>query len=152
MSRFKRVFGTSAAGCLAIVVLGAGSAAAVAWGPLTSVYKGVVRVSGSGDFYNGGGIQVTTKYVISDRANDGNSVYGKTAYSFYRLCEDGTTRWCPDKSISTIQISNRTGTLYTSRPLKGDAEKARGQVQVCAQMGWPVPDSCSAAAIVTISY
>jgi hypothetical protein len=36
--------------------------------------------------------------------------------------------------------------------LRSDADRARGVSKVCAQMGWPVPDSCSDSAFATFSY
>lgn len=121
-------------------------------GPLRSVYNGIERVRGSGYFYNSGNSSAVTQYNLTDSRNDGNTVYGYTTGSLFQSNYDGTTSWINQGSYSTPEIKNTTSTMYTSFPLSSSGSRARGAVMVCAQMGFPVPDSCSGNSYPTFDY
>lgn len=141
---------------LTIGLLGIGvPAMAVAWGPTSSSYKGTRRVTGWGDFYNAGNTYARSKMVTRDDRNDGNAVYGTTEFSFYGYrCVSGecTTRWFSAGVRSTPEFSNSTRTYWLDKGLYGLGDKARGQTFACAQMGWPVPDSCAPASYPSFTY
>lgn len=124
------------------------------WGPLSSYYKKQKRVEGHGRVYIHNASEVRTEYVLTDPAKDGNTVYARTEYYFWRLCGSGDTApsWCLSQSRSTKEIRNTTKTFTTAQSLHTQAASVRAVVQVCAQMGWPVPDSCSDEAVITIAY
>lgn len=89
---------------------------------------------------------------VQDRRNDGNAVYGRTDFQFFRLCGTATAdTWCQETRYSTPETSSVVE-VYLRRPLREDADKARGVSRACAQLGFPVPDACSNGAIVTFSY
>mgnify|MGYP000056288582 FL=1 len=134
------------------IVVPVGDAVAVGWGPLRSVYNGIERVRGSGYFYNSGNSSAVTQYNLTDSRNDGNTVYGYTTGSLFQSNYDGTTSWINQGSYSTPEIKNTTSTMYTSFPLSSSGSRARGAVMVCAQMGFPVPDSCSGNSYPTFDY
>ena len=130
-------------------------ALAAHWGPLSSSYKGKVRVQGEGDFYKYQGAYARSTMKITDKSNDGNNVYGKTQFQFYRVTTGSSSpSWIVSATKSTPEHAGagvaRTTSLQVG--LRGDADRARGVTQACAQMGWPVPDSCSDSAYTTFSY
>jgi hypothetical protein len=87
--------------------------------------------------------------------NDGNSVYGTTQFQFYRTPSGATgPSWVTFTSKSTPEHAGAGVARVTSLQvgLRGDADRARGVTKACAQMGWPVPDSCSTSAFLTFSY
>lgn len=123
------------------------------WGPLESSYNGSVRVEGSGFYYPDRSTYAASGMIVRDRANDGNTVYGRTRFSFWQY--DGScscSRFVTTNVKSTGEWANETRgeTLYES--LSWIGTRSRGQMYVCAQMGWPVPDSCSNSAYVTFDY
>lgn len=146
---------TLAMAALTIGLLGiCAPAMAVSWGPTSSYYGGTKRVTGWGDFYNSGNTYARSKMVTRDDSNDGNTVYGRTMFNYYGLrctptCE---TRWFVSTTKSTPEFSNSTRTYWLDRGLYGLGDRARGKVFACAQMGWPVPDSCSPASYPTFNY
>lgn len=129
-------------------------AMAVTWGPNSSSYNGTKRVTGSGDFYNASNTYARSKMVVQDNRNDGNNVYGRTTFNFYGYrCNPGCeTQWWTDIVKSTPEFANTTRTYWLDRGLYGWGDRARGKTFACAQMGWPVPDSCAAASYPTFSY
>jgi len=129
-------------------------AMAVSWGPNSSYYKGVKRVTGSGNFYNVSNTYARSRMKVSDTSNDGNNVYGRTTFAFYgyRCQSDCQTKWWTDVALSTPGFGNTTRTYDLDRRLYGWADRARGSVFACAQMGWPVPDSCANAAYPSFAY
>lgn len=137
---------------LAVGLLGS-PASAVKWGPLSSHYNGNKVVSGSGDFYKStNGTTANDKVTVTDTRRDGNTVYGRTAFQFWYEYQGQSAAWHTDRSKSTPEYSNTTGTYTNSVSLYSESDKARGVSQVCAQMGFPVPDSCSNSAYSTFSY
>lgn len=149
MRRFLAMLGL-AIGLLAVCT----PAMAVSWGPNSSSYNGTRRVTGSGNFYNAGNTYARSKMVITDGRNDGNTVYGRTVFSFhgYQCKPDCLTKWWTDVSKSTPEFSNTTRTYWIDRGLRSWGDRARGQVFACAQMGWPVPDSCSPSSYPSFAY
>ena len=122
-----------------------------AWGPLTSTYNGntVVRASG---YTNKTAQGVSDTFELQDPINDGNSVYGSARYLFWEAGTDGVYRWYTEAQDATQEISNRKATFTESAGLRTDSSRIRILSYACAQMGWPVPDSCSDAAIVSYNY
>ncbi len=87
---------------------------------------------------------IYNKFKLEDLRDDGNSVYGKTTFWCYRggwLYEDDTK--------ATPEIEDWTQTFHLRDQLWPDATRARAESWVCVQLGWPVPDSCSAHALAT---
>lgn len=124
---------------------------AATWGPVTSSYDGRVRVEGAGSHYNDRGVNAANTMTVKDRSNDGNSVYGSTVFYFWVESSSGQMVWGDRRSKSTGEVSNMTirRTLYTS--LNATSEKSRAVSKACAQMSWPVPNSCGQA-ITSWSY
>ena len=126
------------------------------WGPITSYYDGQMRVSASGTASVLPTSQVQNNIVLSDTRQDGNSVYATTYWWFdsYHCDADGncSTTYHQEGSAHTPEIHDSTGHYTYSRSLDVGAAHARVATTACAQMGWPVPDSCSGAAIVTFAY
>lgn len=147
----------AAVAAMMLMATGAGcDADPAAWGPNTSTYNGNVVVEGWGRYYNDRASWSRSDMTVTDRRNDGNSVYGKTGFLYHGpnsvACGGGGSCWYLKNTKSTGEWSNeqRTESLYES--LVGDASQSRGQLRVCAQMGWPVPDSCSNDSFVTFGY
>ena len=142
---------TGAVVVTAAVVVGAsaGSASAVAWGILDSYYNGIKRVQAKGDWFKHAGAYARNDIILADPANDGNNVLVNTVFRWWKGGE-----WVAGGSKSTNEYDFFSTPIatYVQKPLDADASKARGAIKACAQMGWPVPDSCSDAAIVTFSY
>ena len=134
------------------IVVPVGDAVAVGWGPLRSVFNGIERVRGDGYFFNSGNSSAVTQYNLTDYRDDGNTVYGYTTGSIFKNNADGASSWDNLGGYSTPEIKNTTATMYTSFPLSGTGSRARGAVMVCAQMGFPVPDSCSDSAFPSFDY
>ncbi len=162
----RRSLKVGAASLLAFIATGLAGGVAYAqgvdWGPLTASYNGQARSSALGFFYIATGTQVTNKVQLKDLMNDGNNVYSNTSFYFYgqnTSCgTDGSgntlTCWWYDTKKSTGEFSGvgPTWTLYLSDSLKVQSSQARGSITDCVQLGWPVPDHCSANAITTLSY
>jgi hypothetical protein len=121
------------------------------WGPLTSTYNGntVVRASG---YTNKSAQGVTDTFELQDPISDGNSVYGSARYLFWKSGSDGVYRWYTEAQDATPEISNKKATFTESAGLRTDSSRIRILSYACAQMGWPVPDSCSDAAIISYDY
>lgn len=139
---------------LAAVTIGAAQTAmAVAWGPLSSYYNNIKRVTGWGDFYNEGFAYATNKITVRDDSNDGNTVYGRSLHQFWKWNNlQGTETWHGSTFMATPEFSNTTRTYYHKKGLDSQASKARVQTKACAQMGWPVPDSCTSTAYPSFNY
>lgn len=131
---------------------------AVNWGPLTSYYKGTQRVNASGNFYNSGATYARNNITMNDPSNDGNNVYTRTDFQFWKYdtssCGPAGTCWISEtiKSTPEYNYSNTPVALVLQRTLDTAASGARGVTDACAQMGWPVPDSCSPHAVPSFSY
>lgn len=137
---------------LAVGLLGS-PASAVKWSSLSSTYNGNVVVSGSGDFYkSGSGTTANDKITVTDRLRDGNTVHGTTTFQYWYSSQGQGPTWHDEHTKSTPAYSNTTATYINSEKLSTLSDKARGLSMVCAQMGWPVPDSCSDTAFSTFSY
>ena len=154
----RKILATS---CLTLVSLGAAMPTmAASWGPVTSTYKGQVRVKASGEFYKAAGSTgVQSKFVLTDPMSDGNNVYGRADTQFYRSgCNtSGSQQWCPENRKNSKEYarsaSQNTWTIYlTTTNFRYDSSQVRGIHTACAQMGFPVPDSCSNGAYVTLNY
>jgi len=139
-------------GVAAILSLTQQAVFAVVWGPVTSTYNGSVVVSGTGDFYNYGNVYAKNKMVVVDTKDDGDAVYGCTTFYYWEPDGFGTYRWIVDSTKSTPEHQNATKTYYLSDNLHALATSARGASKVCAQLGFPVPDSCSPSAYPSFSY
>lgn len=118
---------------------------ALPWGPVTSTYKKVVRVEGSGDHFNDRRVNAANRMTIRDRSNDGNSVYRSTEFSFWAPNNVGVWGFNHTTRRGTGERSNTTFTVTVSVGLSGDGTQSRAVSKVCAQMGWPIPDSCGQA-------
>lgn len=127
----------------------ASSASAVAWGILDSYYNGTKRVQAKGDWIKHAGTYARNDIILADPANDGNNVLVNTSFKWRK---DGA--WAAGGSLATKEYDffSTPVATWVQKPLDGEASKARAVIKACAQMGWPVPDSCSDAAVVTFSY
>jgi hypothetical protein len=124
---------------------------ALKWGTITSSYDGRVRVQGNGNHYNSGGSRAANTMTIKDRANDGNSVYGSTTFYYWLPDIHDIMRWTYINTKGTGEIENGTITRTVSVGLNAESDRSRAVSKACAQMGWPVPDSCGQA-ITTWEY
>jgi len=145
----KRVMGIVGGVILAIMIgsMVPALAASASWGPVSSYYGGVKRVTGSGKFYNSVDV-VKSQMTITDNApNDGNTVYGSTWFWRYDF-----PYWVVFTEKSTPEWSSGTHTWTLSVDYANWGSMAKGEFYVCAQMGWPVPDSCSDAVFRYIDW
>ena len=143
---------------LAVLAFGALAScdeASVSWGPVSSSYSGQTRVRGQGNWVNDSSVDAVNRITYRDTApNDGNTVYVRTLVRWwkYSATQQGTT-WVNGSSKSTPETSSST---YVQRSvswnLDSQASRARGVPNVCAQMGWPVPDSCTGGGVPTFDY
>ena len=124
---------------------------AASWGPVTSTYNGRVRVEGSGSHYNDRGVNAANRMAIKDRSNDGNNVYGATNFYFWVQSSTGQMIWGDQRHKSTGEVANSTITRTLTTSLNDESEKSRAVSKACAQMSWPVPDSCGQA-VTSWSY
>jgi len=108
------------------------AALAAGWGPYTSTYNGNTVVDIRGNISMNGTIAKNV-ITLTDTRNDGNAVYAKGKW-WKRL--GGV--WLFYGHENTGEIEN-TSSAYTWT--KNGA--SHQQVIGCAQMGWPVPDSCT---------
>jgi hypothetical protein len=131
-------------------------AMAVGWGPTSSYYKGIRRVTGYGSFYKLNNAVARDRITVRDDRNDGNAVYGRATFSFYEYHCDYVDRcasqWVVSARKGTPELSNRTSTFNLDRYLSGTGSRARVSTFACAQMGWPVPDSCAPSSYPTFNY
>lgn len=89
------------------------------------------------------------RYYINDLSNDGNNVYGHV--TFYYLA-GGYWYQGATKSTGEFDYWNTPRVVYVSDTLKSWGTAARTGSKVCVQLGWPVPDSCSASTYASVSY
>jgi hypothetical protein len=112
------------------LVLFAAPVVAASWGPIKSYYNGseVVRSWGDATIEDFDGVN---DFYLKDSKNDGNAVYAKTRFVdfFYPFYYSTKT---------SAEYENITKHLTHSRGAVG-----RMLTLACAQMGWPVPDSCT---------
>lgn len=118
---------------IALVVLTTGPAAmASGWGPFTSTYNGNTVVDIRGNISMNGTIAVNALQ-LTDTRNDGNTVYAKgkwwkrfgSVWLFYGHEHTGEI-----ENMSQIYTWTKNGASHQ-------------EVQGCAQLSWPVPDSCT---------
>jgi hypothetical protein len=70
-----------------------------------------------------------------------------------KTCASGSVTWCGTTWKNTKEYANTTVTVYlTVTSFDPVATQVRGVHYACAQMGFPIPDSCSNGAIVTLNY
>lgn len=140
---------------LAVVPLGACDVAAVPWGPASSSYDGQTRVRADGTWANEDSRVAANRLRYRDVApDDGNTVYVRTLVRWWKYdsVAEGVT-WVNGTSKSTPEISSSGyRDARVSWSLDSNASRARAQPEVCAQMGWPVPDSCSDGGVPTFDY
>lgn len=144
-----------ATGLLALGLLTSCDQASVGWGPVSSSYQGQTRVRGQGTWVNDSSVNAVNRVTYRDTApNDGNTVYVRTQVRWWKY--SGSTQsvtWVGGTSKSTPETSSST---YIERSvswnLDSQASRARGVPDVCAQMGWPVPDSCTGGGVPTFDY
>lgn len=125
------------------------------WGPLSSTYSGNVVVRGQG-YASVSSTSARDTIKVKDPLRDGNTVYGHVAFSFYKYrcnaVDQCATQWVAAGTKTTPEIADQEHSYLRTWALDRDALKVRMATRVCAQMGWPVPDSCSNDAIVTFDY
>lgn len=141
------------------------TAFAAAWGPKTSSYNGSVRVEGWGTLSRLDGGSRSVVYAKDRNTADKNPVYGYT--NWYKLTEVCTSfgggKVITGSVSSCATSSTRFGRLATSATYSGTVSGTRTQpwcdsngrncadyglkvvAGACAQMGFPVPDSCTYA-------
>ena len=139
-----------AAGLLtATFAMGVTTASAVQWGPVSTWYGGDKVASASGRFTNENNTYARNIITLNDEKADGNPVYAKARFLYYGsmdVCfEVGGTCWWEKSNQSTDEYGTaNTPVDVTKRStLEAEGWKARTKTNVCAQMGFPVPDSCS---------
>lgn len=146
----------SAVAALSMFVASGCDGGGATWGPVTSSYKGQVRVEGRGRFFNEGYRTATNSIQYRDpMQNDGNNVYVRTTIRWWKRNYVGDLGWVAggSKPKSTKEIKeSRLTDAKVSWDLDGDASRVRANPQVCAQMGWPVPDSCTSGGVPTFDY
>ncbi|MBX3314833.1 MAG: hypothetical protein KF906_10980 [Actinobacteria bacterium] len=123
------------------------------WGPISSYYNGnrVVRASGTSSLVNS--TTARNEILLEDSRADGNNVYATTNFYFWSPDSYGTWGWRNHTRSTTSEISNRTATFTHSRALISAGSRVRMVSGACAQMGWPVPDSCAdESGFVTFDY
>ena len=122
---------------LALSVMGASTAVAASknWGPYSSVYNNHTVVSASGTATHSSGVGYNNGVLVDSYYSDGNAVYAKTSFYDYAT---GLTRVYSTPEIEQTSLSYR-------HPSSGGWVMASPKISViaCAQMGWPVPDSCA---------
>lgn len=132
-------------------------AEAVSWGTLTATYKNQARSQSSGTFYNDRAVYATVFAWINDPSNDGNNAYTDADEYFWESsitnCGGASYCWVFDRTKQGPEYNyfNTPTTFYMYNSLH-NASRARALIHTCAQLGWPVPDSCSPNAIVTFDY
>jgi hypothetical protein len=88
-------------------------------------------------------------------SNDGNTVYASTQFYAWRYNSiDGSSGFVSIGVRSTAPFSNATKLHTVTRSYANEVQgtSMRGLVQSCAQMGWPIPNSCTTPAVLTVSY
>ena len=155
---------TKLALALSVLVLGTSVSAATAdsWGPRTSTYNGAVVVRGSGTLTRLAGGSKSVAYA-ADTLNDGNTVYATTSWKkLTETCASlnaggifavgasscSTTSNTPFSSKSSPEVSSGyTMMSYTQSWCDSNGNNcADNGLKVvatsCAQMSFPIPDSC----------
>jgi hypothetical protein len=140
-----------------VIGLASCDVAAVDWGPVTSTYDGRERVRGHGTFANEGYRRAVNRSTFRDSMpNDGNTVYVRTSIRWWKYRPVSTNPrwdWVNGTSKTTPEISSGSyQTHAVGWDLDPDGSKARAEPKVCAQMGWPVPDSCGNGGVPTFDY
>jgi len=153
--------------CLVLVVGVASVAGAASWGPRTSSYNGSIVVEGHGSLTRLDGGSRSYSWA-KDRKVDGNTVYAYTDWDrMNELCTGFTVgvltlTSCSATSTQVLHLSSPevgatstatypTTSLYHTRDWcdsNGNSCATYGlkaEAGACAQMGWPVPDSCTYA-------
>lgn len=149
----RRPFATALAVAAMALVLIACEDTNTNWGPKVSYYDGILRVSGEGYFYNDANARAANQMTVHDRAADGNNVYGYTTFKTWKYSSiTGSTDWQLIQAKSTSEVSNASINQTLKVNLDPNGSRARGETMVCAQMGWPVPDSCSSPSFPTFDY
>ena len=123
------------------------------WGTKVSYYDGELRVTGKGVFYNDVNARAASYMDIDDPNDDGNAVYGVTDFMFWKydsVCKCNV--WKSKVRPTTSEWQNRRDQQTLKTGLDGAASRARGVINVCAQMGWPIPNSCSSESYPTFDY
>ena len=98
------------------------------WGPITSTYNGhvVVRATGSSEVTS---TAVTDRIHLIDARHDGNTVYARVSFSFFRFdcTPTGTCGnvWVRGTDKTTGEIQNRTKDFPISSGLDPQASSAR---------------------------
>lgn len=119
---------------MGIVMLFAVPAVAKSWGPYSSTYNGNEVVRFSGDAYFSGWTGHNDFTLVDSYYNDGNSVYAKTNFV------DGWYPYAPHvKTTDEIEDTSQ----FFEQSQAGQGSTGRINTIACAQMGWPVPDSCT---------
>jgi len=138
----------------ATVVAASACEAPRAWGPNASFYNSNKVVEGWGEYYNDRATYARSRMTVADSLNDGNTVYGKTGFYFFETTSTSPMNavWSHSRTKSTGEWANQVRTVDLFESLHAQAAKSRGQMQACAQMGWPVPDSCAPTALITFDY
>jgi hypothetical protein len=145
----SRRLGALAAVSVLIVLLTAAAAQAVTWGTIRAYYNGIARAEARGNLFNESGINARNDYWLNDLVNDGNNSYGHTNFYFYY---SGSYHYAGRRSTGEYTYSNTPVTKLLRWPLDARGERARGGSQVCAQLGFPVPDSCSNFSYASFGY
>jgi hypothetical protein len=123
------------------------------FGPLTSFYKGKQRVEGSGQVVLDRATYLKATVRLTDPLPDGNTVYAQVRFQFWEKCgAEAEPSWCGSRVESTKEIRNTTEDFEFRTTLHTGSSKVRALITVCAQMGWPVADSCSDTAFKTYDY
>ncbi|MFI8102085.1 hypothetical protein [Streptomyces sp. NPDC086023] len=121
------------------------TASAVNWGHVTAMYDGRQRATAYGTFFNDRDVNAKNKVLSKDLAPDGNTVY--TAGHWYYEGGGEVFPLNTPEHNHTYYVAH-----YRTHPLDPKAKSVRGGTRACVQLGWPVPDTCSAEALPTFSY
>ena len=163
MQLYGDIMKTKLALALSVLVLGTSVSAATAdsWGPRTSTYNGSVVVRGSGTLTRLAGGSKSVAYA-ADTLNDGNTVYATTSWkkltevctsiSFgikvaigISSCSSSTTlvasKTSPEVSSGYTMMSHTQSWCDSNGNICAD-NGFRVTATSCAQMAFPVPDSC----------
>lgn len=140
---------------VAAILLTSCDQSSVAWGPVDSSYGGITRVRASGTWVNESSRSAVNRITYRDTApNDGNTVYVHTLVRWWKYNRSADrVDWVNGSSKSTPETSSST---YIDRSvswsLDSQASRARAVPNVCAQMGFPIPDSCTGGGVPTFDY
>lgn len=140
-----RVIGSLVFGLSLTLIMGASTQAA-SWGPASASYDGSVRVQAWGYFTNENPNAKLT-ITLSDPSRDGNNAYAwGSIYS-------GTGLYTRTNEYSTGEYDYfGTPVTFEYTESLGGGRPAHSSAKACVQLGWPVPDRCSAWADATFNY